>query len=107
MCSNLTKRVRMSQRKEEIFVELNRAGHGKSVIKVMANLRICFICRLKSYLHVLGNLMLKFSLKNCEIKLNYQILKVKISLEILAGLLSYLAHLHTTIFCIDIYNIFG
>ena len=50
----------------------------------MADLRICFSCRLKS--HLLRNLILKYNFKNYEIKLNYQILKMGIPLEILAGM---------------------
>ena len=93
MCSILTKGSGCRQ-KIEIFVDLHRAGHDKSVKKgVLAqiftklrpiDLRICFSCLLKS--HLLRNLLLKFTFKNYEIKLNYQILKVGIPLEILAGL---------------------
>ena len=85
----------MSPKKIEIFVDLNRAGHNKSVkknnyrsstniYKVMADLQICFSCRHKS--HLLRNLMLKFIFKNYKVKLNYQILNVGIHLEILVGL---------------------
>ena len=84
---------------------LKKLATSTNIYQVMTDLRICFSCRLKS--HLVRNLMLKFTFKNYEIKLNYQILKVGIPLEILSGLPCYLAHLHTIIFCISIYNIFG
>ena len=54
MCNILTKGSTCSQKIIEIFVDLNRAGHDKSVKKkrpstniyeILADLRICFSCR--------------------------------------------------------------
>ena len=81
-------------KKIEIFIDLNRAGHDKSVKKnnsVLAQIftKLWPICKFVSVAvsnNLLKNLMLKFTFKNYEIKLNYQILKVGIPLEILAGL---------------------